>query len=61
MSVEGERQPTIPLHILNKYVDCMEEIKKRTEVVHGFLRGELHAKYLPNNSRDSRLADPQDT
>ena len=42
----NERQPTIPADIATKYTDCMEEIKKRTEVVHGFLRRELHAKYL---------------
>ena len=42
----NERQPTIPADIATKYADCMEEIKKRTEVVHGFLRRELHAKYL---------------
>lgn len=39
-------KPTVPAEILNKYANCMEEIKKRTEVVHGFLRRELHAKYL---------------
>lgn len=39
-------KPTIPVEILDKYVNCMEEIKKRTEVVHGFLRRELHAKYV---------------
>ena len=42
----NERQPTIPADIITKYTGCMKEIKKRTEVVHGFLRGELHAKYL---------------
>ena len=42
----NERQPTIPADLMTKYVDCMEKIKKRTEVVDGFLRGELHAKYL---------------
>ena len=31
---------------LVKYRDCMEEIKKRTEVVDGFLRGNYHALYL---------------
>ena len=41
----NERQPTIPAE-MTMYADCMEEIKKRTEVVDGFLRGELHAKYL---------------
>ena len=42
----NERQPTIPADIITKYTGCMKEIKKRTEVVDGFLRGELHAKYL---------------
>ncbi len=42
----NERQPAVPADIATKYANCMEEIKKRTEVVHGFLRRELHAKYL---------------
>ncbi|MCY4382030.1 MAG: hypothetical protein OXE44_02640 [Nitrospinae bacterium] len=46
MNIKAERQPTTSTDILNKYANCMEEIKKRTEVVHGFLRHELHATYL---------------
>ena len=30
----------------SKYADCMEEIKKRTEVVDGFLTGRCHAMFL---------------
>ena len=29
-----------------KYADCMEEIKRRTEVVHGFLGGRCQAMYV---------------
>ena len=46
MNAEKEQKPTTTVDIRTKYAGCMEEIKKRTEVVHGFLRGELHAKYL---------------
>lgn len=46
MNAKNEQQPTMPVDILNKYANCMEEIKKRTAVVHGFLRRELHAIYL---------------
>ena len=30
----------------SQYADCMEEIKKRTTVVNGFLIREYHAKYV---------------
>ncbi len=30
----------------SKYADCMEEIKKRAEVVNGFLIGKCHAMYV---------------
>ena len=46
MNIKIERQPTTSADILNKYANCMEEIKKRTEVVYGFLRREIHATYL---------------
>lgn len=46
MNIKIERQPTTSEDIRIKYANCMEEIKKRTEVVHGFLRREMHAKYL---------------
>lgn len=32
--------------MLRKYADCMEEIKKRTRVIQGFLGRECHAIYL---------------
>ena len=41
----SDLKPTVPGAILDMYANCMEEIKQRTEVVHGFLRGELHTKY----------------
>ena len=31
---------------LRKYADCMEEIKKRSEVIRGFLNGKCHTVYL---------------
>lgn len=46
MNIEIERQPTTSADILNKYANCMEEIKKRSEVVHAFLRRKIHATYL---------------
>ena len=39
-------KPTVPVEILDKYANCMEEIKRRTEVVYGLLQRELHVKYL---------------
>lgn len=41
-----ERQPVLPTNTLDKYLSCMEEIKKRIEVVHGFLQRKAHALYL---------------
>ena len=32
-----------------KYCDCMEEIKRRTNVINGFLRGELSTSYKMTN------------
>ena len=46
MDAENERRSTIPVDILDKYVGCMEEIKKRTNVIYGFLRRELQVMYL---------------
>ena len=46
MNAKNELQPLLQIEIRNKYLRCMEEIKKRTEVVDGFLRRELTAKYL---------------
>ena len=41
-----EEQRGVDIDILNKYADCMEEIKQRAEVVERFLRGEIHARCL---------------
>ena len=46
MDTKNELQPTTSADLRTKYANCMEEIKKRTEVVHGFLQREWHAKYL---------------
>ena len=32
--------------LVQKYIACMEEIKKRTSVVTGFVRREIHSMYL---------------
>lgn len=40
----GEEQETANLHVM--YANCMEEIKKRTLVIDGYLKGELTARYL---------------
>ena len=40
MTGRAEKDPNV------LYADCMEEIKRRTEVIQGFLRHEFHAKYV---------------
>ena len=40
----GEKQETANLHVM--YANCMEEIKKRTLVIDGYLKGEPPARYL---------------
>lgn len=39
-----EKQETASLHVM--YANCMEEVKKRTLVIDGYLKGELTAQYL---------------
>ncbi len=39
----------------SKYADCMEEIKKRTEVIWGFLKGKYHAMYLQTTAESVAL------
>ncbi len=39
----------------SKYADCMEEIKRRTEVVNGFLTGKCHAMYVQTTTESISL------
>ena len=39
----------------SKYADCMEEIKKRTEVVNGFFTGKCHAMYVQTTAESVSL------
>lgn len=39
----------------SQYADCMEEIKKRTTVVDGFLSGKCHAMYVQTTSESIGL------
>ena len=39
----------------SKYADCMEEIKKRAEVVNGFLIGKCHAMYVQTTAESVSL------
>lgn len=40
---------------IQKYISCMEEIKKRTNVVNGFVRGEINSKYLATTAESAAL------
>ena len=42
----GDSQHTNTASQYSKYADCMEEIKKRTDVVNAFLTGKCHAMYV---------------
>ena len=39
----------------HKYLACMEEIKKRTSVVTGFVRGEISSKYVVTTAESAAL------
>ena len=39
----------------SKYEDCMEEIKRRTEVIKGFLTGKCHAMYVQTTAESVSL------
>ena len=39
----------------SKYADCMEEIKKRTEVIRGFFNGKCHAMYVQTTAESVAL------
>ena len=41
--------------LIQKYIACMEEIKKRTNVVTGFIRGEINSKYLITTAESTAL------
>ena len=41
--------------LYSKYADCMEEIKKRTEVVSGFLTRKCHAMYVQTTAESMAL------
>lgn len=41
-----ERRRLLPVAALDDYANCMEEIKKRIEVVHGLIQRRLHLLYL---------------
>ena len=46
---------TTPVTSYSKYADCMEEIKKRTEVVDGFLTRKLNAMYVQTTAESVAL------
>ena len=39
----------------SKYADCMEEIKRRTEVINAFLTGKCHAMYIQTTAESISL------
>lgn len=41
--------------LVEKYIACMEEIKKRTNVVMGFVRGEINSKYIITTAESAAL------
>ena len=41
-----ENTPSINAEVLEKYANCMEEIKRRREVIEGFLEHQFHSKFL---------------
>ncbi len=41
--------------LVEKYLSCMEEIKKRTSVVTGFVRGEINSIYLVTTAESAAL------
>ena len=41
--------------LVQKYIACMEEIKKSTSVVTGFVRGEINSKYLMTTAESAAL------
>ena len=46
MNAKNELKPTLTVDILNKYANCMEEIKLRKEVIEEFMDREFSAQYL---------------
>ena len=46
---------TMAANPYSKYADCMEEIKKRAEVVNGFLIGKCHAMYVQTTAESVSL------
>ena len=45
----------VEANLLSKYTECMEEIKKRTEVVRGFLTRECNAMYVQTTAESVAL------